>query len=134
MTARVTSKLIDLYSGIGGLGLGAVRAGFEIALSVDNDPILSQTHKLNFPGTHHLERDVSQLAGTELIRGAKLEQGQLSGLIGGSPCQGFSRIGKRDLADYRNKLFAQFFRLVSELKPVFYLAENVQGILDVQNN
>jgi DNA (cytosine-5)-methyltransferase 1 len=127
-------KVIDLYSGIGGLGLGAVRAGFDLALSIDKDPILSQIHKINFPGSPQLESDVSTLTREGLLDEAELLDSELSGLIGGSPCQGFSRIGRRNQADERNLLFVQFFRLVSELQPAFYLAENVQGILDSQNN
>ena len=126
-------KIIDLYSGIGGLGLGAARAGFELSLSVDKDPILAKTHRINFPASPQMESDVSVLSGVELLKTANLREGELSGLIGGSPCQGFSRIGKRDQADQRNQLFTHFFRLVSELRPSFYLAENVQGILDSQN-
>jgi DNA (cytosine-5)-methyltransferase 1 len=129
----MTRELIDLYSGIGGLGLGAVRAGFCLALSVDKDPILSKTHKVNFPAASQLESDVSTLSGSDLLKAANLRPGELSGIIGGSPCQGFSRIGKRDQADQRNQLFLHFFRLVSELRPYFYLAENVQGILDSKN-
>lgn len=126
-------KLIDLYSGIGGLGLGAARAGFELVVSVDKDPILAKTHRINFPRSLQLECDVSRLEGAKLLKAANLKQGEPSGLIGGSPCQGFSRIGRRDQADRRNRLFIHFFRLVSELRPWFYLAENVQGILDTQN-
>jgi DNA (cytosine-5)-methyltransferase 1 len=126
-------SLIDLYSGIGGLGLGAARAGFELAVSVDKDSILAETHRVNFPRSRQLERDVSELKSTELLKAASLEEGELSGLVGGSPCQGFSRIGRRNQADQRNRLFVHFFRLVSELRPSFYLAENVQGILDSQN-
>src|SRR6185503_6040907 len=129
----MTPRLIDLYSGIGGLSLGGVRAGFTLALSVDNDPILSQIHRLNFPKYVHLNADVSALTGAELLSKANLSEGDLFGIVGGSPCQGFSRIGKRDQADNRNKLFVHFFRLVAESKAAFFLAENVQGILDSQN-
>ena len=50
-------------------------------------------------------------------------------MIGGPPCQGFSHIGHNDVADERNSLFIHFFRLVSEIKPKFFVAENVPGIL-----
>ena len=53
-------------------------------------------------------------------------------MIGGPPCQGFSRIGRRGADDARNTLFDHFFRLVSELRPSFYLLENVAGVLDAQ--
>lgn len=133
MKSKLFPTVIDLYSGIGGLGIGAARAGFALSLSVDKDPILAKTHKINFPASPQMESDVSALSGVEILKAANLREGELSGLIGGSPCQGFSRIGRRDQADQRNGLFVHFFRLVSELRPSFYLAENVQGILDSQN-
>lgn len=126
-------RLIDLFCGIGGLGLGAARAGFDIALSVDNDPVLLGTHELNFPASAHLNADISGLSGSRLLAAANLPEGDLAALVGGSPCQGFSRIGKHDDSDKRNALFVHFFRLVSETKPAFFLAENVLGILESQN-
>ena len=130
----MTPAIIDLFCGIGGLGLGAARAGFHLALAVDNDSTPLKIHKLNFPGFLHSESDVSILSGDELLATAKLNRGTLAGLIGGSPCQGFSRIGKRDSRDERNALFAHFFRLVLEVLPSFFVAENVPGILDSHNN
>lgn len=121
--------VIDLFSGVGGLSLGAARAGFRVAASVELDPIASKSHADNFPSTRHLETDVSKLEGKKLLTEAGLEKGQLAGLIGGPPCQGFSFIGKRDMSDPRNELFAHFFRLVGETRPRFFVAENVPGIL-----
>lgn len=126
--------VIDLFCGIGGLSLGATRAGFGLALAVDNDPTLLGVHEINFPGFRHSEEDVSKLTGAKLLAEAGLGSGAVTGLIGGSPCQGFSRIGKRNLKDKRNSLFAHFFRLVLEIRPSFFVAENVPGILDSQNN
>ena len=54
----------------------------------------------------------------------------MNGLVGGPPCQGFSRIGRREAADPRNNLFLKFFDLVRETVRTFYLAENVPGIMD----
>lgn len=113
--------------------MGAVRAGFQLAISIDNDPNLAEIHKTNFPNSTHLNEDVSTLTASELIKKACLEEGELFGIAGGSPCQGFSRIGKRDLSDERNKLFTKLFELVAGSKPTFFLAENVEGILDEQN-
>jgi DNA (cytosine-5)-methyltransferase 1 len=132
--AGMKPAVIDLFCGIGGLSLGAVRAGFRLALAVDKEPVLLNMHKLNFPRFPHSDADVSKLGGNDLLKAAKLAQGTLAGLIGGSPCQGFSRIGKRDHKDERNFLFGHFFRLVSELRPAFFVAENVPGILDSRNN
>ena len=123
-------NIIDLYCGVGGLSLGAARAGFRVAAAVDNDPIAIGSHNKNFPLTKHLTGDVSQLDGDDLLELAGLRKGQLDGLVGGPPCQGFSRMGKRNPKDCRNNLFVDFFRLVRETKPSFFVAENVQGILD----
>lgn len=60
--------------------------------------------------------------------------GSLAGIIGGPPCQGFSEIGYRSATDPRNTLVREFFRLVAEIKPAFFLAENVPGILDARNS
>ena len=125
-------KVIDLFAGAGGLSLGAARAGFELASAVELDAFALATHKKNFPSAIHLENDVSELTGRRLLELSDLTSGELDGLIGGPPCQGFSMIGKRDISDMRNNLFDHFFRLVSETKPAFFLAENVPGILDAK--
>ncbi|MES2671811.1 MAG: DNA cytosine methyltransferase [Pseudomonadota bacterium] len=127
---RTDDTVIDLFSGVGGLSLGAARAGFRVVASVELDAIAAKSHKDNFPGTAHLETDVGKLSGETLLEAAKLRVGDLGGLIGGPPCQGFSMIGRREQADPRNDLFVQFFRLVAETRPAFYLAENVPGILN----
>jgi DNA (cytosine-5)-methyltransferase 1 len=126
-------KLIHLYSGIGGLSLGAARAGFQLAASIDNDEILSEIHEINFPSTPHFQDDISELTADELIEKAGIEKEEIFGIAGGSPCQGFSRIGKRELNDDRNKLFSKLFELTAGALPDFFLAENVEGILDEQN-
>jgi DNA (cytosine-5)-methyltransferase 1 len=123
-------SVIDLYSGVGGLSLGAIHAGLDLVGSVELDKTAFDTHELNFPNSINLNEDVSRLTGEDLL--SKTKQTELFGLIGGPPCQGFSNIGKRDINDPRNQLFINFFRLARETKPVFFLAENVRGILDSQ--
>ena len=127
------STIIDLFCGIGGLGLGAARAGFKLALSVDIDTVLLDLHKTNFPGCAHFQTDVAEISGAALLAAAGVPAGGLTALVGGSPCQGFSRIGKRNSADPRNLLFIRFFELVADTNPAFFLAENVMGILDHPN-
>ncbi|WP_245815744.1 DNA cytosine methyltransferase [Luteimonas chenhongjianii] len=126
-------SVIDLFSGVGGLSLGAARAGFRVVGSVELDPIASASHAFNFPGTTHLRDDVGTLSGTRLLELCGVKPGTLGGLIGGPPCQGFSLIGKCDGDDPRNLLFGQFFRLVAETLPAFFVAENVLGILSESN-
>lgn len=122
--------VVDLFAGAGGLSLGAARAGFTVSGCVELDPFAIEVHRHNFPGTVHLANDVARLTGPQLLQLCGLRQGELDGLIGGPPCQGFSSIGKRDVGDSRNDLFGHFFRLVSSTRPAFFLAENVPGILD----
>lgn len=123
-------SIIDLFSGAGGLSLGAARAGFNIRGAIDTNKEAINAHKRNFPKTAHLQTDVSELTGQNLRLSFGLNNGDLTGIIGGPPCQGFSLIGNRDTNDARNELFAAFFRIVSEARPLFYLAENVPGIMD----
>jgi len=120
---------IDLFSGAGGLSLGAARAGFRIAAAVEMDKHAVETHSRNFPNTVHVQRDAAGIGGYELLKLSGLQFGELDSLIGGPPCQGFSMIGQRNEDDYRNTLFTHFFRLVDEMRPKFFLAENVPGIL-----
>jgi len=119
-----------LYAGVGGLSLGSIRAGFDLALAVEWDKHAMKAHEINFPNNNHLNIDIAKLSGKKLLKEAGLAEGELDGLIGGPPCQGFSRIGSRDHLDPRNDLFVKFFKLVKECKPKFFVAENVLGILD----
>lgn len=123
-------KVIDLYAGAGGLSLGASRAGFTVSAAVEFDRFAIESHSNNFPFVTHLDSDVALLSGSVLLKRAGLKKGELDGLIGGPPCQGFSTMGKRRLDDTRNDLFGHFMRLVEETRPAFFLAENVPGILN----
>lgn len=125
--------VIDLFAGVGGMSLGAARAGFDVSVAVELDQIAASTHAVNFPKTRHLKWDISRMSGSQLLDAAGLVVDGLDGLIGGPPCQGFSEIGKRAQDDPRNSLFEHFFRLVDETRPRFFVAENVPGILAERN-
>lgn len=126
--------VIDVFSGVGGLSLGAARAGFRVAGAVELDDRALAAHAINFPKTAHLKRDVGGLSGEDLLLELSLKPGAIHGLIGGPPCQGFSHMGRKLADDPRNSLFSSFFRLVAELKPAFFLAENVLGLLADRNS
>jgi DNA (cytosine-5)-methyltransferase 1 len=117
--------LIELFSGGGGFSLGAHQTGFEVKAAFDLDPILSSSYSKNFPDTIFRRRDVAELTGSEI---RDLVGGDIDGVIGGPPCQGFSAIGKRDPQDARRSLLGHYFRIVSELRPRFFVMENVQGL------
>lgn len=118
-------RVVDLFCGTGGFSLGAHAAGMDVVAAFDNDPVLTSSYETNFPGTKLILRDISSLAADELLLAAG---GEVDGLIGGPPCQGFSSIGKRDPDDPRRKLLLHFFRLVADVVPTFFVMENVQGL------
>lgn len=123
------ANVIDLFAGAGGLSLGAARAGFNVSAAVEIEPHAIETHRVNFPKTIHIQKDIMNLSGEELLKLAKIQRHELTGIIGGPPCQGFSSIGRGDVDDARNRLFIKFFELIEELRPAFFIAENVPGIM-----
>jgi len=122
--------VVDFFSGCGGFSLGAHQAGFDVAAAFDIDPILTSSYSKNFPGTKLHRVDLSR-AGGEQIR--KLAGVQIDGIIGGPPCQGFSSIGRRSPTDMRRELLFHYFRLVSEIRPSFFVMENVRGLTEGGN-
>ena len=120
-------SVVDLFCGVGGLSLGAARAGFTVKGAVDTDPKAISAHGRNFPSTTHIKSDIAELTGQSIKRRLGLKK--IDGVIGSPPCQGFSSIGKGDRHDVRNALFVDFFRIVSEALPKFFLVENVPGIM-----
>lgn len=123
--------LIDLFSGCGGFSLGAELAGFRSLVAIDIEPILQSGFKKNFPNTKVLQADVSKIRKEDWSQ--LLGRTRPDGIIGGPPCQGFSRIGKRSKEDPRNTLINHFYRHVEELEPKFFIMENVEGLLDECN-
>lgn len=127
----IKPTIVDLFCGCGGLGLGAELAGFHSLAAVDIDSDLQSAYRLNFPNTKTIQTDIGLLDGKawKTIIGDT----RPTGIVGGPPCQGFSRIGRRQPNDPRNSLVGHFFRQIIELKPYFFIMENVEGILDEGN-
>lgn len=119
---------IDLFAGAGGLSLGFESAGFDIVAAVEIDPIHSSAHKFNFPHTATICKSVVDVTGEELRKRAGIGSREIDVIFGGAPCQGFSLIGKRAMDDPRNQLVHHFVRLVQELKPKYFVFENVKGL------
>ena len=127
-------KIINLFSGAGGFSLGAKRAGFDIAGSVEKDPQAISVYKKNFPNSQLWEKDISTISATDILQNFDLKVREVDGIIGGPPCQGFSHLGNNDSEDPRNQLFIHFFEIVNKAVPKFFLAENVPGILSPKNS
>ncbi len=111
------------------MSLGFEQAGFDIAVGVDSDPIHLETYSRNFPGCSTVCADISRITGRQILSKARLDGRDIHVLFGGPPCQGFSLIGRRRADDSRNALIYHFARLVRELKPLYFVAENVEGLL-----
>lgn len=121
---------VDLFSGCGGFGLGAELAGFDVVAAVDIDPDLQSAYRLNFPQTHALQADISAMEASAWSFVLGRGKPRLDLLIGGPPCQGFSRMGKHQKDDPRNTLIGHFFRHVALLQPRMFVMENVEGLMD----
>lgn len=124
-------KIVDLFCGCGGFGLGAKQAGFDVTVAVDIDATLQSAYKRNFPSTRVVPGDLSKMA--DEAWKILLSKDEIDGVIGGPPCQGYSRMGKGDINDPRRSLLYHFFRTVNILQPKFFVMENVEGLLDDGN-
>lgn len=115
-------KLISLFTGCGGLDLGFEKAGFKVVWANEFDKSIWQTIKRNFPHTKLDKRSIVDVPSGEVP--------EAIGIIGGPPCQSWSEAGAlRGIKDERGKVFFEFMRLLSDKHPLFFLAENVSGML-----
>ena len=114
-----------MFCGCGGFALGAHMAGLGPSLAFDVDPILTSSVRYNFRDTKLALADLSVVSGEEIRRHAT---DRVLGVFGGPPCQAFSAIGRRKADDHRRALLGHFFRLVREVKPSFFVMENVRGL------
>ena len=126
-------KVIDLFAGAGGFGLGFQLAGYAVTCSVEIDKWATDTLRENNPGMKVIHKDITTFESSKAIR-------QICGdspdvIIGGPPCQGFSIAGpaQKDPNDPRNSLFKNFVLWVKSLDPQIFVMENVKGILSRKN-
>ena len=116
-------NVISLFSGCGGLDLGFEKAGFDIPVANEYDKTIWETFKINHPKTHLIEGDIRKVSETEFPE-------RVTGIIGGPPCQSWSEAGAlRGIDDARGQLFFDYIRILRTVKPAFFLAENVSGML-----
>lgn len=119
---------VDLFAGAGGLSLGFEQAGFDILAAVEIDPVHCAVHEYNFPHCATICQSVTEITGEEIRSRSEIGDREIDVVFGGPPCQGFSLMGKRLLDDPRNALVSHFIRIVSELKPKYFVMENVKGM------
>lgn len=130
-------NIISLFSGAGGLDLGFKEVGFTISVAIDAADAAIRTHRKNFPRTKSVVADLIKLQPCGVLEYviAKLPIGGRIAVIGGPPCQGFSRANTGSQAnDPRNKLPTLYLNIVCELQRFytveFIVFENVLGIRD----
>lgn len=117
-------KLVSLFSGAGGLDLGFKKAGFKTIFANEVDKEICPTYRRNFPEVNLLEGDIRDISFSEAVRD------EIDGVIGGPPCQSWSEAGSlRGIKDARGRLFYEYIRALKELRPKFFVAENVPGML-----
>lgn len=127
---------VDLFAGVGGMSLGFEQAGFDVVCAVESDVAHAAAHRFNFPLCEVLQEDARFLTAQRLhdavVAGLR-RHGRRPGtgvdvVFGGPPCQGFSVGGRLDPEDPRNRLVAEFARLVAELRPNAWVIENVPAM------
>ena len=124
-------KVIDCFCGAGGLSLGFENRGFEVEYAFDIDQAAINTYKNN-PSYHHgaaFVRDIYKVNKETIESDLGHELGTIDVVIGGPPCQGFSVQRRGDNIDPRNQLVLEYIRLLKEIKPRYFIMENVGGIL-----
>ena len=115
--------VISLFSGAGGLDLGFHRAGFITAIANEFDPKICPTFRYNFPNVNLIEGDIRNIDAGAFPQ-------HVDGIIGGPPCQSWSEGGaKRGFNDPRGQLFLEYIRILEATQPLFFVAENVSGML-----
>lgn len=115
-------KIISLFSGAGGLDLGFVRAGFDIAMANEFDKKIWATYEKNHKAPL-IKGDIRDIKESDF-------PDEVDGIIGGPPCQSWSEAGAlRGIYDERGQLFFDYIRILRDKQPKFFLAENVSGML-----
>ena len=139
-------RVLDLFSGCGGLSLGFRAAGFEITAAIENNPTAVASYGANFHANdprHAVHRDIMSTTPGQLVRALKLGRTAeaFDVVIGGPPCQAFARVGRSKLReieahpeafrnDARAKLYTPYLKYVKSCRPLAILMENVPDVMN----
>ena len=125
---------ISLFSGGGGLDLGAYLAHFRTLLASDIKPAFIETIHHNLPNVNIYSEDAMQLTPELLREISTLGEEDLDLMIAGPPCQSFSILGRREsLNDPRGQLTVKYIEIVAGINPKAFVFENVPGLITVNN-
>jgi DNA (cytosine-5)-methyltransferase 1 len=118
--------LISLFSGVGGMDMGFEKAGFKTIWANDHDQKVVSSYQSFFPHTVFDTRSIRHIHGSEIPKA--------DGMIGGPPCQSWSTAGaRRGIHDPHGQLFYDYIRVLHSVKPLFFVAENVSGLIQGKN-
>jgi DNA (cytosine-5)-methyltransferase 1 len=122
--------IAEVFAGVGSVAHGFARAaGFEVAYLNDVDEYARRTYWVNYGRDARFDLCDVRHVDAAMINDAAAGR-PVAGLLGCPPCQGWSTAGQRAANDPRNQLLGEFFRLVGEVKPVFFVMENVPSVSD----
>lgn len=120
-------KIISLFAGAGGLDIGFKQAGFNTIWANEYDKSIWNTFEKNFQNTFLDKRSIVDIDPKDIP--------ETVGIIGGPPCQSWSIGGSsRGIKDKRGKLFYEYIRILKDKQPLFFLAENVHGMLNKKHS
>lgn len=123
-------RMVSTFSGCGGSCLGFRMAGFRVLYANEFDEVARASYVLNAdPRTILTGADIREVSARSILDATGLEVGELDVFEGSPPCQTFSTAGGRNMRDSRTDLFAEYTRLVRELQPRVFAAENVSGMV-----
>lgn len=126
-------KVIDLFCGVGGLSYGFGHDNnFEIVAANEILPNMAKAYSLNHPSVKVYVDDIKNFGAYCVKKDLKIESIDIDIIVGGPPCQAYSTLGKRLMDDQRGKLFQEYYRVLKEFNPKFFLFENVKGLLSMQ--
>jgi len=141
-------RVLDLFSGCGGLSLGFQAAGCDVVGAVELDPTAAATHGINFhpsSAPHRVPRDITASEMTPSRLAKDLQLGRMREavdiIVGGPPCQAFARVGRPKLReiddnpeayrhDPRARLYLNYLEHVAAFRPAVVLMENVPDVLN----
>lgn len=132
-------NVVSLFSGCGGSSLGYKLAGFNVKCALEFIPKAVETYKANFPDTPVITEDIRTVCGDDILSITGLKKGEIDILDGSPPCCAFSMSGAREknwgktvrysgTKQRTDDLFFEYARLVAELMPKVFVAENTKGL------
>lgn len=133
-------RIVDLFSGVGGLTFGfyykIVNGEFvrnqncEIVFANEYDRITAEAFRINFPDINLIDKNIKDLTEREVRQIIGVDEVDI--IIGGPPCQSYSTIGKRKYDD-KARLYNEYYRMLSIIRPRMFLFENVKGMLSMKD-